>query len=415
MLNRIRASSVIPPRDHKLDLLSERQDGGCDETLDGMHIQDNGGVSGINKAGPVPNMSCRNSVNSGSDMVVLPLNSDSQDSFVHPGFPESSNGVSFSRESSRTTVISSESLVSSVAEPLRVESTSSSCTAHSVCDGTPRVSLGHLSAVKNHERFSDTCSISPTSGEEEILESTLSNECESGDKERREDYAAKTEEIGEVLECSGDVSDGPGKPHHLKIKSAASVAKDVVNCGPPRSPDRARVGARSQDMGDLKQDVLPGGSMLNRDFSIDSVESTDNSLLALEQRVEEACALVERVLREREEREQFGREIDRKEQEIREQRARKKREREAREQEEASRWLPQRGAITGRSQWLCEHYQRHCRVRFPCCSHFYSCHRCHNNSKACDNKEAKASNATHLKCSFCELEQEVNVFFIIIV
>jgi len=45
MLDRIRESSVIPPRDHKLDLLSERQDGGCDETLDGMHIQDNGGVS----------------------------------------------------------------------------------------------------------------------------------------------------------------------------------------------------------------------------------------------------------------------------------------------------------------------------------------------------------------------------------
>ncbi len=152
-----------------------------------------------------------------------------------------------------------------------------------------------------------------------------------------------------------------------------------------------------------------GGSMLNRDFGTDSVESTDNSLLALEQRVEEACALVERVLREREEREEFGREIERKEREIREQRARKRREREARELEEASRWPQEQEAITGRSQWLCEHYQRHCRVRFPCCSHFYSCHRCHNNSKACDNEEAKASHATHLKCSFCQHEQEVSV------
>ncbi|XP_078373011.1 uncharacterized protein LOC144656638 [Oculina patagonica] len=150
-----------------------------------------------------------------------------------------------------------------------------------------------------------------------------------------------------------------------------------------------------------------GGSMLNRDFGTDSVESTDNSLLALEQRVEEACALVERVLREREEREEFGREIERKEREIREQRARKRREREARELEEASRWPQEQEAITGRSQWLCEHYQRHCRVRFPCCSHFYSCHRCHNNSKACDNEEAKASHATHLKCSFCQHEQEI--------
>ena len=120
--------------------------------------------------------------------------------------------------------------------------------------------------------------------------------------------------------------------------------------------------------------------------------------------------MVERILREREEREEFGREIERKEREIREQRARKRREREAWELEEASRWPQQQEQITGRSQWLCEHYQRHCRVRFPCCSHFYSCHRCHNNSKACDNEEAKASHATHLKCSFCHHEQEVSVF-----
>ena len=65
---------------------------------------------------------------------------------------------------------------------------------------------------------------------------------------------------------------------------------------------------------------------------------------ALEQRVEEACALVERILGEREERE------------IREQREREKRERKVREQEEASRWPQQQEAITGRSQWLYEYY-----------------------------------------------------------
>lgn len=142
----------------------------------------------------------------------------------------------------------------------------------------------------------------------------------------------------------------------------------------------------------------------------DSIEFTVKPLPALQQCAEEACPLVEGVHRIREEREQFGREIAGKERKIREQRARKKREREAREIEEASRWPQQQEAITGRSQWLCEHYQRHCRVRFPCCSHFYSCHRCHNNSKACDNEEAKASHATHLKCSFCHHEQEVSVF-----
>ena len=147
----------------------------------------------------------------------------------------------------------------------------------------------------------------------------------------------------------------------------------------------------------------------NRDFGTDSVESSDNSLLALERRVAEASALVERVLREREEREQFGREIERKEQLIREQRAKERREKEERELREAENWPQQQEAINARSQWLCEHYQRHCRVRFPCCTQFYPCHRCHNISKACENEEAKACHATHLKCSHCQEEQEVKL------
>jgi len=150
----------------------------------------------------------------------------------------------------------------------------------------------------------------------------------------------------------------------------------------------------------------------NTDFGTDSIEASDNSFLALERRVAEVCALVERVLREREKREQFGREIERKEQLIREQRARERREREERELREAENWPQQQEAITARSQWLCEHYQRHCRVRFPCCTQFYPCHRCHNISKACDNEEAKACHATHLKCSHCQHEQEVSFVFI---
>ena len=69
-----------------------------------------------------------------------------------------------------------------------------------------------------------------------------------------------------------------------------------------------------------------------------------------------------------EELEQFGREIERKEQLIREQRARERRAREERELREAENWPQQQEAITARSQWLCEHFQRHCRVRFPCCT-----------------------------------------------
>ena len=158
-------------------------------------------------------------------------------------------------------------------------------------------------------------------------------------------------------------------------------------------------------------DADNNSALNNTDFGTDSIEASDNSLLALERRVAEACALVERVLREREEREQFGREIERKEQLIREQRARERREREERELREAENWPQQQEAINARSQWLCEHYQRHCRVRFRCCTQFYPCHRCHNISKACDNEEAKACHATHLKCSHCQHEQEVSFVF----
>ena len=83
------------------------------------------------------------------------------------------------------------------------------------------------------------------------------------------------------------------------------------------------------------------GSERNTNFGL-----TECKWPALEQCVEEAYTLVQRVPKIREEREQFGREIERKEREIREQRARKKREMEARGQEEASRWPQQQEAIT---------------------------------------------------------------------
>ena len=136
----------------------------------------------------------------------------------------------------------------------------------------------------------------------------------------------------------------------------------------------------------------------------------DDSLLALERRVADASALVERVLREREEREQFEPEIERKERMIRERRERERREREEREIQKAERWPQQQEAVSVHSPWLCEHYQRQCRVRFPCCTQFYPCHRCHNSSRNCENEEAKACYATHPKCSFCQHEQEVSSF-----
>ena len=85
-----------------------------------------------------------------------------------------------------------------------------------------------------------------------------------------------------------------------------------------------------------------GGSAMNRNYGSEfvHVESTGNSLFELEQRVEDAYAKVQRVLREKE-RKEFGREIESKEHEIRTERARKKREREARELQEVSMWPQQ--------------------------------------------------------------------------
>ena len=65
-------------------------------------------------------------------------------------------------------------------------------------------------------------------------------------------------------------------------------------------------------------------------------------------------------------------EIERKEQLFREQRARRhRREREERELSEAESWQQQQESITARSQRVCEHYQRHCTIQFPCCTQFY--------------------------------------------
>ncbi|KAK2566499.1 putative E3 ubiquitin-protein ligase RZFP34 [Acropora cervicornis] len=145
------------------------------------------------------------------------------------------------------------------------------------------------------------------------------------------------------------------------------------------------------------------------DYGRSTVEPNDNSLVASEQRMaEDASVLVERMLREREEREEFMRELQRKKQMIREERERERREKEDREWQEAERWPPQQEGVSTGSRWLCEHYQRRCRVRFPCCTQFYPCHRCHNSSSNCKNDEAKACHATHLKCSLCQLEQEID-------
>ena len=397
-----------------------------------------------------------NSSDSEGDIAAFTDNADFENSSESSSVAEIGN-AGFSGESSGSASSSSQSSSSSAVcvQPSTTDTNSSSVTSQDVCDGTVRfTSNSHHSSVKIRKSSSESTFALTSSGQEiqerSVLSITTDEECESGEISGAS--AAKDENSKEISDYSVGLCNGAVKPSHSNFHFDANDVPDSPVCIPDLAQDSlnlehvagvkhdalpdedvterrncsgARIGAHKDTAGDQADSNLSnqsntegnlaqcsgqsGGSVMNINYGTESLEFTDNSLIELEQRVEEACATVERVLREREETEEFGREIERKEREIRAERARKKREREAREQQEAGRWPQQQEPITGQSQWLCEHYQKHCRVRFPCCTHFYSCHRCHNNSKACDNEEAKASHATHLKCSYCQYEQEVRV------
>ena len=125
-----------------------------------------------------------------------------------------------------------------------------------------------------------------------------------------------------------------------------------------------------------------------------------------EQREREA-----KEMREREERERQDREI--RERQEREMRERQERERgdQIENEDRDKRWFGgERAPVQESPRWQCEHYQRRCLVKFPCCGIFYPCHRCHNTSGACDTDDRKANNATHVKCGICGHEEEVSGF-----
>ncbi|XP_022791368.1 uncharacterized protein LOC111330727 [Stylophora pistillata] len=160
-------------------------------------------------------------------------------------------------------------------------------------------------------------------------------------------------------------------------------------------------------------------------FNSNSNTFADESLAVLERRVAEACSLVERTLKERQEREKALKETEQKRKEERarkEQQVRERKEKEAREMRErehsservegnatgdGGETPSQDSAVTEGQQWLCEHYQRLCRVKFPCCGRFFPCHRCHNNS-GCPNDNSKAREACYVECSICSHQQEIN-------
>ena len=134
----------------------------------------------------------------------------------------------------------------------------------------------------------------------------------------------------------------------------------------------------------------------------------------------------EREMREQEERERREREQremrEREEREMREREERENRERMERELEERRerettvreyRTVEESLPLQETPQWQCEHYQRRCSVKFPCCGVFYPCHRCHNLSGTCPADDRKAHHATHVKCGNCGREEEVSIFYML--
>lgn len=109
--------------------------------------------------------------------------------------------------------------------------------------------------------------------------------------------------------------------------------------------------------------VCPFGPFLlprTRPYVVESVESTNNSHLALKQGVARATVRMHRVMVERTDREreweQPRREIDRKESEIRERRTRERIEREKEEIRRAGSWRQQQEAVPG--PWCaCRNYK----------------------------------------------------------
>ena len=228
---------------------------------------------------------------------------------------------------------------------------------------------------------------------------------------------------------------------------------------------QANSGLTSSEMvyAERREESLRSHGLFNnqQEGSFASLSLRDPSLVSLEQQVAE----IDRVLKEREERTKKQREAtqrhrdtrerrqrearerkEREEREMREQEERERREREQREmREREEREMREREERENRERmereleerrerdttvrenrtteeslplqetplWQCEHYQRRCSVKFPCCGVFYPCHRCHNLSGTCPTDDKKAHHATHVKCGNCGREEEVSIFCIL--
>ena len=133
----------------------------------------------------------------------------------------------------------------------------------------------------------------------------------------------------------------------------------------------------------------------------------------------------DRFLKEREEQTKRQSEVVQGQGEMREQRQREARERRERDEREIRERIERKvreredvavavlAPVQDSPLWQCEHFQRRCTVRFPCCGVFYPCHHCHNGSGVCDARNKRANQAMHIKCTNCGQEEEVSGYSLI--
>ena len=236
------------------------------------------------------------------------------------------------------------------------------------------------------------------------------------------DLKSKPSHFGEREQVEGSLAASLMGSHDFPFPFTVPSSTDSCNMVVSHSTSRSSIPGGSNimravfhnsatltDDGHGEASLLPASSEVE---SKDTSSNRDNSLAASEQCTsEDASSLVSHVVRSIEEsmkKPQRKDQVIREEQESEREQQRESDEDGEMERQEAETWPPRQRGVSTESLWLCEHYQRRCSVRFPCCKQFYPCHRCHNSSSNCKNDEAKACHATHLKCSLCQFEKEVS-------
>ena len=222
-------------------------------------------------------------------------------------------------------------------------------------------------------------------------------------------YSASTRQQAATLSNHLAGADGGFLPAHSGSDSPSyspsETSEEVVKTTDISTAVPAKPGQRVDEpaSGSSSPDVS-SASTANDDTAVCDSDF-DDFLSDLQGRVEEACAMVERVLREREE---FQASLRQRENEVRADQKRKQQAREAKELENSQSWPAGQSAVTTQNLEPCKHYNRHCQVKFECCNLFYDCHRCHNDSDKCSNAEVEAFQATDYKCSYCHHEEKID-------